>query len=162
MSQAPYLQQDINAEQQVLQLLQWPPEWGEPPLNSEALVYPDTYYYTANSSASALIKRAQQALLHELDAAWQQRHGDLPLQNPYQLLILASIIEKESSYPPEKTMVASVFVNRLRQHMRLQTDPTVIYGLDNFNGNITRADLNNPHPYNTYRHHGLPPGPISR
>lgn len=161
LAQAPYLVQDLDSAAQVQALLQWPPQWGEPPQSSEALLYPDTYYYTANSPVSALVKRAQQLLLKELEHAWQQRQGDLPLQNPYQLLILASIIEKESSYPPEKPLVASVFVNRLRKNMRLQTDPTVIYGLVDFNGNITRADLNNPHPYNTYRHHGLPPGPIS-
>src|SRR5690606_301089 len=136
-------------------------DWGGQPQSAEALLYPDTYYYTANSKASALIKRARQALLTELDNAWQQRLPDLPLQNPYQLLILASIIEKESGHPPEKTLVASVFINRLRKNMRLQTDPTVIYGLDDFNGNITRADLNNPHPYNNYPHFGLPPGPLS-
>ncbi len=161
LQSAAYLQLDISSAQQVLELLQWPEEWGSAPQHSEALLYPDTYYYTANSRASSLIQRAQQALLKALDHAWQQRQADLPLQNRYQLLILASIIEKESSYPPEKALVASVFVNRLRKNMRLQTDPTVIYGLDNFNGNITRADLNNPHPYNTYRHHGLPPGPIA-
>lgn len=159
--QAPHLQQDITSVDQVLQLIHWPADWAEMPASAEALLFPDTYYYTANSVASELIKRAQQALLTELSSAWQQRQDDLPLHNPYQLLTLASIIEKESSYPPEKTLVASVFVNRLRKNMRLQTDPTVIYGLENFNGNITRADLNNPHPYNTYRHHGLPPGPIS-
>lgn len=158
---AQYLQLDISSAQQVLELLQWPSDWGSAPQHPEALLYPDTYYYTANSPASNLLKRAQQALLSALDNAWQQRQGDLPLQNRYQLLTLASIIEKESSYPPEKTLVASVFVNRLRKNMRLQTDPTVIYGLDNFNGDITRADLNNPHPYNTYRHRGLPPGPIA-
>ncbi|MEH8018558.1 endolytic transglycosylase MltG [Rheinheimera muenzenbergensis] len=161
LQSAEYLQLDISSEQQVLALLQWPAEWGSTPERAEALLYPDTYYYTANSPASNLIKRAQQALLNALDNAWQQRQGDLPLQNRYQLLTLASIIEKESSYPPEKTLVASVFVNRLRKNMRLQTDPTVIYGLQYFNGNITRADLNNPHPYNTYRHRGLPPGPIA-
>ncbi len=161
IKQAPYLHQDIVTAEDIQQMLQWPAEWGEQPVSSEALLFPDTYYYTANSKASQLVQRAQQALMTELNNAWQQRQGDLPLQNPYQLLILGSIIEKESSYPPEKTLVASVFVNRLRSDMRLQTDPTVIYGLDNFNGNITRADLNNPHPYNTYRHHGLPPGPIS-
>lgn len=161
LNAASYLQQDINSAQQVLSLLAWPADWGPAPEHAEALLYPDTYYYTADSHASALVKRAQQRLLAELDQAWQQRQGDIPLQNRYQLLILASIIEKESSYPPEKTLVASVFVNRLRKNMRLQTDPTVIYGLQNFDGNITRADLNNPHPYNTYRHHGLPPGPIS-
>jgi UPF0755 protein len=160
IQQAPYLQQDVTSVEDVRHMLQWPQEWGEPPLSSEALLYPDTYYYTASSKASELMQRAQRALISELGAAWQQRQDNLPLQNPYQLLILASIIEKESSYPPEKTLVASVFVNRLRNNMRLQTDPTVIYGLNNFNGNITRTDLNNPHPYNTYRHHGLPPGPI--
>jgi UPF0755 protein len=161
LQQAEYLQQDITNAEQVLQLLQWPADWGPEPQHGEALLYPDTYYYTANSKVSELVKRAQLALLSELDSAWQQRQGDLPLQNRYQLLILASIIEKESSYPPEKTLVASVFVNRLQKNMRLQTDPTVIYGIADFNGNITRADLNNPHPYNTYRHRGLPPGPIS-
>lgn len=161
LAEAEYLQQDVTSAGQLLHMLPWPAKWGEPPKSSEALLYPDTYYYTAGSTASALIGRAQQKLLAELEQAWQQRQGDLPLQNPYQLLILASIIEKESSYPPEKTLVASVFVNRLRKNMRLQTDPTVIYGLTDFNGNITRADLNNPHPYNTYRHRGLPPGPIS-
>lgn len=161
IQKAEYLLQDVTTAEQILQELAWPAEWGQQPQSGEALLYPNTYYYTANSKASALVKRSQHALLAELDNAWQQRHADLPLQNPYQLLILASIIEKESSYPPEKTLVASVFINRLRKNMRLQTDPTVIYGLDGFNGNITRADLNNPHPYNTYRHHGLPPGPIS-
>jgi UPF0755 protein len=161
IKQAQYLRQDVYDTQQILQMLQWPAQWGEVPASSEALLYPDTYYYTANSKASELMLRAQRALLAELDNAWQQRYDDIPLQNPYQLLILASIIEKESSYPAEKTLVASVFANRLRKNMRLQTDPTVIYGLENFNGNITRADLNNLHPYNTYRHDGLPPGPIS-
>lgn len=161
LQQAEYLQQDLTDAEQVLQLLQWPADWGPAPEHGEALLYPDTYYYTASSKASELVKRAQQALLSELDTAWLQRDIDVPLQNRYQLLILASIIEKESSYPPEKTLVASVFANRLRKNMRLQTDPTVIYGIADFNGNITRADLNNPHPYNTYRHRGLPPGPIS-
>jgi len=161
LQQAEYLQQDITGAEQVLQLLQWPEDWGPEPQHGEALLYPDTYYSTAGSKASELVKRSQLALLSELDSAWQQRRGGLPLQNRYQLLILASIIEKESSYPPEKTLVASVFVNRLQKNMRLQTDPTVIYGIADFNGNITRADLNNPHPYNTYRHRGLPPGPIS-
>lgn len=161
IQQAEYLVQDIPRAEDVIQAMVWPEEWGEQPISAEALLFPDTYYYTANSKASALVQRAQRTLLTELEQAWQQRQLDLPLQNPYQLLILASIIEKESSYPPEKSLVASVFINRLRKNMRLQTDPTVIYGLEDFNGNITRADLNNPHPYNTYRHRGLPPGPIS-
>ncbi|MDX3774029.1 endolytic transglycosylase MltG [Chromatiaceae bacterium AAb-1] len=157
---APYLVQDLSLAEP-LPVPDWPSEWGEVPADPEALIYPDTYFYTADSKASQIIRRAQQALLGSLANAWDNRQQGLPLQNPYQLLIMASIIEKESRYLPEKPLVSSVFVNRLRKNMRLQTDPTVIYGLEDFNGNITRADLRNPHPYNTYRHHGLPPGPIA-
>ena len=158
---AEYLQQDITEAAELSTMLEWPPQWGDKPGHSEALLFPDTYYYTANSAASQIVRRSQQALLQHLSNAWQQRLPDLPIETPYQLLTLASIIEKESRYAPERPLVASVFVNRLRKNMRLQTDPTVIYGLSDFNGNITRADLNNPHPYNTYRHRGLPPGPIA-
>jgi len=118
LQNAQYLQLDIATVDDILQMVAWPEEWGEQPTNSEALLYPDTYYYTANSTASELLQRAQRALITELSNAWQQRQEDLPLQNPYQLLTLASIIEKESSHPPEKTLVASVFVNRLRDNMR--------------------------------------------
>lgn len=158
---AEYLQQDISSTAQMLALLDWPANWGAKPLHPEGLMFADTYFYTANSTASDLVRRAQQALLRELDRAWQQRLGELPLQNHYQLLIMASIIEKESGLLAEKSLVSSVFVNRLNHNMRLQTDPTVIYGLTDYSGRITYADLRNPHPYNTYRHHGLPPGPIS-
>ncbi|MAD76128.1 MAG: aminodeoxychorismate lyase [Rheinheimera sp.] len=158
---AEYLQQDLNSTEQMLELISWPADWGAPPQHPEGLLFADTYFYTANSAASALVKRAQQALLRQLDDAWQQRQGELPLQNRYQLLIMASLIEKESGLLAEKSLVSSVFVNRLHRNMRLQTDPTVIYGLTNYSGRITYADLRNPHPYNTYRHHGLPPGPIS-
>lgn len=160
LQQADYLQYDLT-EQQLLQLLRWPEDWGQPPEVAEGLFFPETYYYTANSRASQLLSRAHQSLLQQLEASWQLRSLDHPLATPYELLILASIIEKEAGHEPEKPLVSSVFVNRLRSNMRLQTDPTVIYGLENFSGRITRADLNNPHPYNTYRHHGLPPGPIS-
>lgn len=158
---AEYLQQDVLTPADVLPLVNWPEQWGELPQSAEGLLFPDTYYYTANSKASSLIKRATQALIQQLELAWQQRHDDLPIQQPYQLLTLASIIEKESSYIPERRIVSSVFVNRLRKNMRLQTDPTVIYGIKDFDGDIKRSDLRNPHPYNTYRHAGLPPGPIS-
>lgn len=161
LATAEYLQQDLPPSEHLNQLLNWPVEWGDTPELAEGLLYPDTYFYTANSKASDIVKRAQQGLVRHLMAAWQQRDVDLPVTHPYQLLILASIIEKESHYVPEKPQISSVFANRLRKNMRLQTDPTVIYGLDDFNGNITRADLRNPHPYNTYRHHGLPPGPIA-
>ncbi|MGI5309672.1 endolytic transglycosylase MltG [Rheinheimera sp. WS51] len=158
---AEYLKLDIQSTDQVLALINWPKEWGEKPTSVEGLLFPDTYYYTANSSASQLIQRATDALIKQLSVAWQQRDTGLPLQNPYQLLTLASIVEKESSYLPERRLVSSVFINRLRKNMRLQTDPTVIYGIKNFNGDLTRKHLRDPHPYNTYRHAGLPPGPIS-
>ncbi|MDX1678095.1 endolytic transglycosylase MltG [Arsukibacterium sp.] len=161
LQQAEYLQQDISDASQILALLTWPDDWGARPQHPEGLLFADTYFYTAASRASELVRRAQQALLRQLELAWQQRQGELPLQNPYQLLIMASLIEKESGLLAEKPLVSSVFVNRLNRNMRLQTDPTVIYGLKDYGGRITYADLRNPHPYNTYRHHGLPPGPIS-
>lgn len=158
---AEYLQQDVLTADDVLPLVNWPKEWGDIPQSAEGLLFPDTYYYTADSKASSLIKRATSALIKHVSAAWQQRQVDLPIQHPYELLTLASIVEKESSYIPERAKVSSVFVNRLRKNMRLQTDPTVIYGIKDFDGDIKRSDLRNPHPYNTYRHAGLPPGPIS-
>tara|TARA_R110002126_G_scaffold285314_4_gene435593 strand:- start:1122 stop:2138 length:1017 start_codon:yes stop_codon:yes gene_type:complete len=161
LQSANYLQQDIDNTAQMLALLRWPTEWGAGPEHPEGLLFADTYFYTAESAASDLIKRAQQALLRQLDLAWQQRQGELPLHNRYQLLVMASLIEKESGLLAEKALVSSVFINRLNRNMRLQTDPTVIYGLTEYSGRITYADLRNPHPYNTYRHHGLPPGPIS-
>ncbi|WP_019675625.1 endolytic transglycosylase MltG [Arsukibacterium perlucidum] len=161
LQQAEYLQQDISDSSQITELLNWPADWGAKPQHPEGLLFADTYFYTANSTASELVTRAQQALLRQLDQAWQQRQSELPLQNRYQLLIMASLIEKESGLLAEKPLVSSVFVNRLNSNMRLQTDPTVIYGLTDYSGRITYADLRNPHPYNTYRHHGLPPGPIS-
>ncbi|WP_333607688.1 endolytic transglycosylase MltG [Arsukibacterium sp.] len=176
VAQQPYLQQDITAPEQLAALLQWPSDWGPAHYdvaadssNSafsswqrlEGRIFPDTYFFTANTRASVLLSRAHQALLQRLEQLWQQRDPLLPLQNKYQLLIMASLIEKESGHDAEKGLISSVFVNRLNSNMRLQTDPTVIYGLTDYSGRITRANLNNPHPYNTYRHHGLPPGPIS-
>jgi UPF0755 protein len=162
LSQAPYLKNDVADVAALQALLQWPAEWGTVPVNAEALFFPETYYYTANSKASQLYLRAHKALLKQLDLAWQQRDPALPLQSPYQLLTLASIIEKETGQLAEKPLIASVFINRLQQNMKLQTDPTVIYGLgDRYQGDITRAHLKDPHPYNTYVHFGLPPGPIA-
>jgi UPF0755 protein len=161
LQQAKYLRQDVADSTDILALLSWPDDWGAKPQHPEGLLFADTYFYTADSSASELVTRAQQALLRQLDLAWQQRQGALPLQNRYQLLIMASLIEKESGLLAEKPLVSSVFVNRLNSNMRLQTDPTVIYGLTDYSGRITYADLRNPHRYNTYRHHGLPPGPIA-
>jgi UPF0755 protein len=162
LASAPYLQNDVADVAALKALVQWPAAWGVPPANVEALFFPETYYYTAHSKASQLYLRAHKALLQRLDKAWQQRDPALPLESPYQLLTLASIIEKETGQLAEKPLIASVFVNRLQQKMKLQTDPTVIYGLgDRYQGDITRAHLKDPHPYNTYVYFGLPPGPIA-
>ena len=162
LRQAPFLQHDILDEAQLAQLWQWPADWGSAPVNSEALVLPETYFYTAYTPMSVILKRAHQSLIKEIETIWQNRQPDLPLKSPYELLILASIVEKETGHLPEKPLISSVFVNRLRLGMRLQTDPTVIYGLgDRYQGDITRAHLRDPHLYNTYVHAGLPPGPIA-
>lgn len=161
LADLPYLQQDVADIAALQQRLQWPADWGVA-VNAEGLLLPETYFYTGHSRLSAVLLRAHKALLQQVEQHWQTRAADLPLKTPYELLILASIIEKESSHLPEKPLVASVFVNRLRQNMRLQTDPTVIYGLgERYQGDIKREHLKDPHPYNTYVHNGLPPGPIS-
>ena len=128
----------------------------------EGLFFPDTYKYAKNTSDLDILRLASQTLQRKLDAAWQSRASDLPLQTPYELLKLASIVEKETGYGPDRAMVASVFVNRLRINMRLQTDPTVIYGLgESYDGNLRRVHLETDTPYNTYTRAGLPPTPIA-
>lgn len=128
----------------------------------EGYLYPDTYAYTAGMSDIALLKRAHLRMVKALEDAWQGRDTSLPYKTPEQLLTMASIVEKETAVPEERTKVASVFVNRLRIGMRLQTDPTVIYGMgEGYNGNISRKDLETPTPYNTYVINGLPPTPIA-
>ncbi|MFC3031192.1 endolytic transglycosylase MltG [Pseudoalteromonas fenneropenaei] len=130
--------------------------------SGEGWLLPETYHYTAASKASAMVKRAYQNMQNTLNTAWQARHPELPLNSPYEALILASIIEKETAIAAERTLVASVFINRLNKKMRLQTDPTVIYGLgEAYQGDITRAHLNQHTPYNTYKISGLPPTPIA-
>lgn len=158
----PYLESDIQDHQAARALFKWPAEWGPAPESAEALVFPETYFYTAHTKLSTLLKRANQVLLDKVDAAWRGKQDGLPLQNRYELLTLASIVEKETGHLPEKPLISSVFVNRLNINMRLQTDPTVIYGLgDRYQGDIKREHLRDPHPYNTYVHNGLPPGPIA-
>ncbi len=128
----------------------------------EGLFLAETYHYTQGTSDLEILKRAHQKLQAALDSAWQNKVADLPLKTPYDALILASIIEKETAVEEERGRVASVFINRLKRHMRLQTDPTVIYGLgDKYDGNIRKADLRKPTPYNTYVINGLPPTPIA-
>ena len=135
---------------------------GQPALAPEGRFYPDTYAYSKGSSDLAVLKRAFHAMQKRLDAAWAQRAADTPLKSANEALILASIVEKETGIATDRGKVASVFVNRLRINMPLQTDPTVIYGLgDQFDGNLRKKDLLADGPYNTYTRTGLPPTPIA-
>ena len=128
----------------------------------EGQFFPDTYFYAAGSADRALLVRAHKQLKERLDAAWKRRAPDLPLATPYEALILASIVEKETGRAADRPMIASVFLNRLKRNMRLQTDPTVIYGMgDAFDGNLRKRDLEADTPYNTYTRDGLPPTPIA-
>lgn len=128
----------------------------------EGLFFPDTYLFDKQSSSLALLRRAHTMMQRELARAWEQREPLLPLASPYEALILASIIEKETGRPQDRGLVASVFTNRLRIGMRLQTDPTVIYGYgDSFEGRLRKHHLETDHAYNTYTRAGLPPTPIS-
>ena len=128
----------------------------------EGWFFPDTYHVARGSSELALLRRAHEVMQERLQKAWEQRPGDTPLASPYEALILASIIEKETGNAGDRDKVAAVFVNRLKKKMRLQTDPTVIYGLgEKFDGNLRKADLLADTPYNSYTRSGLPPTPIS-
>lgn len=128
----------------------------------EGLFFPDTYRFAAGSRDLAIYKRAYQIMQQQLQEAWSARLPDSPLQTPYQALILASIVEKETGTPGDRAMIAGVFVNRLRKGMLLQTDPTVIYGLgEKFDGNLHRRDLTTDTSYNTYTRAGLTPTPIA-
>jgi UPF0755 protein len=135
---------------------------GLPGRHPEGRFYPDTYTYAKGSSDLKVLLRALHAMDKQLMQAWQARAVDTPLKAPEELLILASIIEKETGQPSDRPMVASVFSNRLRLGMMLQTDPTVIYGLgEGFDGNLRRRDLLADTPWNTYTRNGLPPTPIA-
>ena len=128
----------------------------------EGIFYPDTYVYERGSSDLRIYQQAHQQLMKKLQQAWKARAADLPYDNPYEALIMASIVEKETGKAEERKRIASVFINRLRRGMLLQTDPTVIYGMgDRFDGNIRKHDLQTDTPYNTYLRPGLPPTPIA-
>ncbi len=135
---------------------------GASETHPEGLFFPDTYFFDKGSSELALYKRAYHAMQENLAASWAMRSPGLPYRTPYEVLIMASVIEKETGAADERPLIASVFINRLRIGMRLQTDPTVIYGLGpQFDGNLRRADLLADTPYNTYTRAGLPPTPIA-
>ena len=135
---------------------------GKAGIYPEGRFFPDTYTYAKGSSDMAVLKRAAKAMDKRLDAAWALRGPDTPLASPEQALILASIVEKETGKPSDRAQIAGVFANRLRIGMRLQTDPTVIYGMGSaFDGNIRKRDLQLDTPYNTYTRAGLPPTPIA-
>ena len=131
---------------------------GEHP---EGRFYPDTYYISRGITDTELLKRAYKRMQDILEQEWQQREENLPFKTSYEALILASIVEKESAVAAERPLIAGLFVNRLRKKMRLQTDPTVIYGIENYDGNIRFRDLRKDTPYNTYTRSGLPPTPIA-
>jgi UPF0755 protein len=158
LAKAEYLKHDTDADtdSELMQRL------GSPELPAEGRFFPDTYMYGKGSSDVAVLKRAMHAMDKQLAQAWANRDMGLPLQNPQEALVLASIVEKETGKPSDRAMIASVFHNRLRIHMLLQTDPTVIYGMGaDFDGNLRRVDLQTDHPWNTYVHKGLPPTPIA-
>lgn len=128
----------------------------------EGLFFPDTYLFAKGSSDLQVYKQAHALMLKRLGEAWERRAQGLPYKTPYDALIMASIIEKETGQKSERDMVAAVFVNRLKKGMLLQTDPTVIYGMgEKYTGNIRRRDLETDTPYNTYTRAGLPPTPIA-
>ena len=166
LENAPHLKQTLQGktDKEIMALLDIPAvakavyEWN----NMDGWLYPDTYNYTPNSTDLELLKRSTTRLQKALDKAWNERDENLPLADPYQMLILASIVEKETGIAEERPQVASVFINRLKANMKLQTDPTVIYGMgESYTGNIRKKDLETMTPYNTYMIEGLPPTPIA-
>lgn len=135
---------------------------GLPTEHPEGWFFPDTYRFPRNTTDRELLSMAHARMKVVLDRAWAGRRKDLPLRTPYEALILASLVEKETALDIERARVAGVFSRRLKAGMKLQTDPTVIYGLgDDFDGNLTRRDLARDTPYNTYTRIGLPPTPIA-
>jgi UPF0755 protein len=135
---------------------------GHPGQAAEGEFFPDTYRFAANTPDVAILARAYDNMQQLLEAAWRERRAELPLASAYQALILASLVEKEAALKSERARIAGVFVNRLRRGMRLQSDPTVIYGLgERYDGTIHTRDLLRDTAYNTYTREGLPPTPIA-
>jgi UPF0755 protein len=135
---------------------------GEAGTPAEGLFFPDTYLFGKGTTDLEVLRQARERMRRELEAAWASRAPNLPIGSPYEALVLASIVEKETALGSERPRIAGVFTERLRIGMRLQTDPTVIYGLGaKYDGNLRRADLGRDGPYNTYTRAGLPPTPIA-
>lgn len=154
----PYLFADTRGleNRELLELL------GAQVTHPEGWFYPDTYVYPRGFRVSLILKQAHERMSSVLAEAWASRDVGLPLESPYEMLILASIVEKETGVASERPEIAGVFVRRLQRNMRLQTDPTVIYALgEDYDGNIRRSDLGFDSPYNTYVYSGLPPTPIA-
>lgn len=154
----PQIQHTLNglSNQQIMTRL------GHPEEHPEGHFLPDTYNFPLGTTDAAFLKRAYNAMEKVLEDEWAGRISGLPLKTPYQALILASIVEKETGLAGERRTIAGVFIRRLEKRMRLQTDPTVIYGMgESFDGNLRRRDLQRDTPYNTYRRSGLPPTPIA-
>ncbi|HEU5281918.1 MAG TPA: endolytic transglycosylase MltG [Gammaproteobacteria bacterium] len=132
------------------------------PMSPEGQFLPETYFYQRNDVDVSVLKRAYALMQFTLNQAWQMRDVTVPYQSPYEALIAASLVEREAYLASERPVIAGVLINRLNQHMRLQFDPTVIFGMgDRYQGKITKADLREDTPYNTYVHAGLPPTPIA-
>ena len=130
--------------------------------NPEGMFFPDTYFFESGDSVESILLRANQRLNTVLEEEWASKADSLPYDSPYEALVMASLIEKETGAPFERTEIAGVFVRRLNKGMRLQTDPTVIYGMgDEYQGRLRRRHLRTDTPYNTYTRHGLPPTPIA-
>jgi UPF0755 protein len=158
LSNAPLLKQRLPAmsDQEVMQAL------GANIASAEGQFFPASYRYTEQVSDLDLLKLAYERMQQELNAAWENRVDNLPYESPYQALIMASLVEKETGQASDRAQIAGVFVRRLQKRMRLQTDPSVIYGLgETFDGNLRKIDLQTDTPYNTYTRGGLPPSPIA-
>ena len=158
IAREPHLQHTLDAQDDAAVMA----ALGEPGQHPEGRFFPDTYLFGKGTTDLEILRQAHARMRDELAAAWAARAADLPLDSPDQALVLASLVEKETALASERPRIAGVFTTRLRKGMRLQTDPTVIYGLgERFDGNLRRADLEGDGPYNTYTRAGLPPTPIA-
>ena len=158
IAQEPHLQHTLDGQDDAAVMA----ALGEPGQHPEGRFFPDTYLFGKGTTDLEILRQAHARMRDELAAAWAARAADLPFDSPDEALVLASLVEKETALASERPRIAGVFTTRLRKGMRLQTDPTVIYGLGpRFDGNLRRADLERDGPYNTYTRAGLPPTPIA-